>query len=682
MPEHRLGRLGALAALGDLDLRQLQVPVAELVPGEVVERFGQLGELERLELAVHIGHQLVEQVQDPAVGVGQRVAGGQRPVDRGAVGEREPGGVPQLRGEVAGARRPLLGDSQVRAGVRAAQQREPGGVGAVAVDPGERVDAVAARLRHLLAVGVADEAVQVDVLEGHSLNGLTVLHGVQAEHHHPGDPEEEDVVARRQHGGRVELGQVGRLLRPAQRGERPQARREPRVEHVLVLAPALAGRRLLIRSDADDLALRAVPDRDAVAPPQLARDAPVVQVVDPVEVALGQVGRVHGRAAVADGVTGGLGDALDLHPPLQRQARLDDRAAALAVADGVHVRALLGHDPTLVAQRGDHGGPRLEAVQALERAAHRDDAPAVHDGQVRQAVALADLEVVRVVRGRHLDGAGAELRVDVLVGDDRHAATGQRHLDLGADQVRVPLVLGVHRDGRVTEHRLGARGRDDDRVRAVAVADRHQLAVVVGVLDLDVRQGRLAARAPVDDALGAVDQTVVEHLLEDRLHGAGQALVHGEPLAAPVDAVAEAAHLVEDLAAVLLLPLPHARDELLAAEVAAGEPVVRQVALHRVLGRDARVVHAGQPQDLVALHPAPAGEGVHDAVVEGVAHVQAARHVRRRQHDRERRLVAARVGGEVPAVDPALVQLRLYLGRLPRRREIRTLWSGAGFGHD
>ena len=170
-----------------------------------------------------------------------------------------------------------------------------------------------------------------------------------------------------------------------------------------------------------------------------------------------------------------------------------------------------------------------------------DHAALVHDGQVRQVVALADLEVVRVVRRGHLDRAGAERRVDVLVGDDRDAAAGQRQLDLGADQVPVALVVGVHGDRGVAEHRLGPGGGDHDRVVAVAVADRDELALVVGVLDLDVGQRGQAARAPVDDPLGPVDQAVVEQPLEDGEDGPGQALVHGEALAAPVDASRRAA---------------------------------------------------------------------------------------------------------------------------------------------
>ena len=50
--------------------------------------------------------------------------------------------------------------------------------------------------------------------------------------------------AGREHVGRVERAQLGRVVGPAERRERPQARREPRVEHVGVLLPAVALGRL------------------------------------------------------------------------------------------------------------------------------------------------------------------------------------------------------------------------------------------------------------------------------------------------------------------------------------------------------------------------------------------------------------------------------------------------------
>ena len=66
----------------------------------------------------------------------------------------------------------------------------------------------------------------------------------------------------------------------------------------------------------------------------------------------------------------------------------------------------------------------------------------------------------------------------------------------------------------------------------------------------------------------------------------------------------------------------------------------------------------GQPQHVEAAHAGAAGQRVHHRLLERVADVQAAGDVRRRNHQRERRFLARVVGGEVAALDPALVQRR------------------------
>ena len=394
---------------------------------------------------------------------------------------------------------------------------------------------------------------------------------------------------------------------------------------------------------------RPVPDRDPVPPPELAADAPVVHVIDPVEVPGRHLRRVHADPPVPDRVARRLGQRPDLDEPLQREPGLDGGAAPAAVADGVQVGPPLGHDPAVFPERGDHRRAGLEPVQAEERPVRGDDAALVHDRQAGQVVTAPDLEVIRVMRGGHLHRAGAELRVHVRISHDRDAAAGEREVNLPADQVAVPGVVRVHGDGGVAEHGLGPGGGHHDRVRAVAVADRDQLAVVLGVIDLDVGKRGQAARAPVDDPLRAVDEAVVEEPLEDGLDGPGQPLVHGEPLTRPVHAVTEPAHLAEDLAAELGLPLPDPLDERLPAQVVPAQALLGQLALDDVLGGDARVVHAGHPQRGVSLHPAPPDQRVHQGVVERMADVQRAGDVGRRDDDAEggrRRGYVGRVGAE------------------------------------
>ena len=151
--------------------------------------------------------------------------------------------------------------------------------------------------------------------------------------------------------------------------------------------------------------------------------------------------------------------------------RLDDVIGPGAVPDRVDVRDLLGDDPALRAQFLLDLGPRLEPVHPVETRSGVDDPGAlVENGRRRQVVPLADLEVVGVVRRGHLDRAGAEFRVDVLVGDHRDLPVHDRQQHGLADQVPVALVIGMHRDGRVAQHRLDPGGRDHHRVGRVAIA--------------------------------------------------------------------------------------------------------------------------------------------------------------------------------------------------------------------
>ena len=125
----------------------------------------------------------------------------------------------------------------------------------------------------------------------------------------------------------------------------------------------------------------------------------------------------------------------------------------------------------------------------------------VRDGQV---VAPADLEVDRIVAGRDLDDAGAELRVDGLVGDHPHRdrALDGGDLEVWPTYLRVALVVGVHGEAGVAE--LGLRPHGAERERPVLDVD--ELRVALLALHLEVGEHRLAARAPVDDVVVAVDQ--------------------------------------------------------------------------------------------------------------------------------------------------------------------------------
>src|SRR6185437_13737398 len=119
---------------------------------------------------------------------------------------------------------------------------------------------------------------------------------------------------------------------------------EPGVEHVLVLAQfrraALRARFGLGLGDRH-VAVRAVPDRNPVSPPDLARDAPVANVLHPVEIdPCEALGREADTPLLHRGDRGRR-ELLHRHPPLRHDERLDAAVATDAMADRVAVMLAL-----------------------------------------------------------------------------------------------------------------------------------------------------------------------------------------------------------------------------------------------------------------------------------------------------------------------------------------------------
>ena len=239
------------------------------------------------------------------------------------------------------------------------------------VDLLQRVDPGAEALRHPPPVAGLDHRVHVDVVEG------DVAGELEPGHDHPRHPEEEDLARGGEEAGRVEGAQLGRVVGPAERGEGPDRRAEPGVEHVLLLAQlAAAGAAALGRPVLGDeglLAGVAVPDRDPVAPPELARDAPGADLAHPVEVdPLPLAGRDPHLVAL-DHLDRRRRQLVHAAEPLQRDQRLDPLAGAVREGNGVGV-GLLGAE-----RRPPRAGPAttVSCASAAVRPAKRSPASSV-----------------------------------------------------------------------------------------------------------------------------------------------------------------------------------------------------------------------------------------------------------------------------------------------------------------
>ena len=188
-----------------------------------------------------------------------------------------------------------------------------------------------------------------------------------------------------------------------------------------------------------------------MAPPELARDAPGLDVLHPFEIGLFPVLRHERGRARAHRRDRRLRHGLGVDIPLVGQIGLDDDAGAVAMRHHVRVRLDLFQEAEIFQPRHDRlaRGEAVDIVEFFRKLARAfrqaaqvilvvdegEAALAIEHVDLRQAVALADLEVVEVVRRRDLDRARSLLGIGVVVADDRDAAADQRQDDVLADQV-------------------------------------------------------------------------------------------------------------------------------------------------------------------------------------------------------------------------------------------------------
>ena len=226
----------------------------------------------------------------------------------------------------------------------------------------------------------------------------------------------------------------------------------------LRVAALRALRRRLARND--HLAAGAAPCGNAVSPPELTRDAPVVDVVHPVEIHLAIVVGDDGDLVGFDGGDRLFGERLDFDEPLRREARLDDSSGAIALSerDGVVLRS---DEEALRGEVFDHASTRCETIKAGIGAGIRVHLVVfVNDFDLRKVVAQSGFEVVGIVRWRDFDGTSTELGLCKIVSDDRDFPIHQREQDFLAMQVRIALIFRIHGNGSIAEHGFRARGGD------------------------------------------------------------------------------------------------------------------------------------------------------------------------------------------------------------------------------
>src|SRR3989344_522084 len=428
---------------------------------------------------------------------------------------------------------------------RTDNEREPRRIGAVFFYHVEGIDDVPERFRHFAPLRVANETVQIHLLE------RNVAEEKPAHQYHACHPEKDDVIAGLQDRCRMVRFQIFCFFRPTKRRKCPQSRGEPCVEHVRVLLPSRAGR---LKTDLHFFAL--VPRRDTMSEPNLPRDAPVTEIIYPVIVDAFEPFRRDFYVTPLDSLP---------HPRFQRHLafraferlvyrdeplpfylRFDNAAAAAIRRHIVHVLLVYFRDKPFLLQFLDDSGTRFLNVLSCKFTRDGEkDAALINDLLYVETVFFCDVEVVHVVRGRDGHRARAERHINAFVLDDGRSDGAvnpfQFHV-LSMLVFLVALIIRMHHDVLIAEFRFRTHGRDNERT-ILKVVER------VGLLDifnLVVRDGRLQFRVPVHYPVAAVDEPCFVHTHE-RLHNGGIPLfIHRVRVAAPIERRAHFLELIDD----------------------------------------------------------------------------------------------------------------------------------------
>ena len=410
-------------------------------------------------------------------------------------------------------------------------------------------------------------------------------------------------------------------------------------------------------------ALVAVIRGNAVSPPQLAADAPVADIVSPVEVGLLHSRRDQLDVAFLDALDGGLDQLVHLDEPLLLDQRLDCRAAAVVCADVVAV-VLDADEQTHLIEFFYDLRSCLVAVHTAElRAVLIDRRVVVHDVDLRQVVTLSDFKVVGVVCRGDLDDARTEFPVNIFICHDRDPAVHEGKPDVTADQVVVALILGMDCHCSIAEHSLGTRcGELEESClgdRTVLfdqrIFDVPEMAGLLFILHFRVGDGSVADRTPVDDPASLVDPALFVHLHKYFGDGLIAALIHREALTVPVAGGAELLELVDDPSAILFAPVPAVFQELFAAEILLADPLLLEVVDDLDFRSDGGVIGAGLPQSVIALHALPADQDILHCIVECMTHMELSGNVRRRDHDGKRCAAVIHFRVEVFLIFPVFI---------------------------
>ena len=183
-----------------------------------------------------------------------------------------------------------------------------------------------------------------------------------------------------------------------------------------------------------------------------------------------------------------------------------------------------------------------------------------------------------------------------------------------------------------------------------------EMAFLLFMFHLSIRQGRLALRTPVDDPGAFVYISLLVQADKHFLHGFGTALIHCETFPVPVAGDAQLLQLVLDGSGIFLFPLPGPLQEAFASQFFLIDALFLKLVCHLYFCGDGCMIRPRNPQGVIPLHSLIADQDILQCIVQGMPHMKLACDVRRRHNRCERLSAPVNLCVEIFVLTPFLIQ--------------------------
>mmetsp|Transcript_113724 Transcript_113724/g.317616 ORF Transcript_113724/g.317616 Transcript_113724/m.317616 type:complete len:208 (-) Transcript_113724:465-1088(-) len=201
-----------------------------------------------------------------------------------------------------------------------------------------------------------------------------------------------------------------------------------------------------------------------MSPPELSTNAPVSNIIEPLEPGLFVFGRNNLQFSIANRVRGSLGHAVAVDVPLRSDHGFQNISRAGTDTQS-HFIGLFSFQKTLLFQSLFHGNTSIVSHHPFKLLSSMmvDTSIFIQDGDKFQIVSFAAFVIIRIMGGGNLDGTGTKRHVDQFgIGNNGNFASTKGMNDEFAVQMSVPRIFRMHCDGRVSQHGLQTCRRDDE----------------------------------------------------------------------------------------------------------------------------------------------------------------------------------------------------------------------------